>query len=170
MVVDFPFDELNRTPADDLARLDRYQGGSTPTLVWLPSFLSDKTLRDLGRLVVLDYILTGERFDDYASHLSLVDRGPARALAKNQRDQLQQRLRQCLEVAYGIALEPRDAVQNRLDGADQLRSLDQTLRPQPLVGANLQGAFENLLDLSISCSAISTPRIRSSTRKSGRPS
>ncbi|MGH8534228.1 MAG: hypothetical protein ACREV1_16310 [Gammaproteobacteria bacterium] len=95
---------------------------------------------------MLDYILTGERFDDYASHLSLVDRGPARALAKNQRDQLQQRLRQCLEVAYGIANEPRDAVENRLDGADQLRSLDPTFRPLPPVGANLKGAFDNLLN------------------------
>lgn len=164
VVVDFPFDEPNRTPADDLARPDRYQGGSTPTLVWLPSFLSDKTLRDLGRLVVLDYILTGERFDDYASHLSLVDRGPARALAKNQRDQLQQRLRQCLEVAYGIAHEPRDAVQNRLDGADQLRSLDQTLKPQPPVGANLKGAFENLLDQLFSHQYPAHPRFDTEVR------
>jgi hypothetical protein len=75
-----------------------------------------------------------------------VDRGPARALAKNQRDQLQQRIRQCMEVAYGIAIEPREALESRLDTSDQLRSLDQTLKPQPPVGANLNGAFENLLD------------------------
>jgi hypothetical protein len=146
VVIDYPFDEANRTPADDLARLANYKGGPTRTLVWLPSFLSDKALRDLGRLVVLDHILTGERFNDYAGHLSLVDRGPARALAKNQRDQLQQRLRQCMEVAYGIANEPRDALENRLDPSDQFRSLDQTFKPQPPVGANLNGAFESLLD------------------------
>ncbi len=115
-------------------------------MVWLPSFLGERALRDLGRLVVLDYILTGERFNDYAGHLSIVDRGPARALAKNQRDQLQQRLRQCLDVAYGIASEPRDAVASRLDPSDQFRSLDQTLNPKPPVGANLKGAFEHLLD------------------------
>ena len=146
VVIDYPFDEANRTPADDLARLANYKGGTTRTLVWLPSFLSDKALRDLGRLVVLDHILTGDRFNDYAGHLSIVDRGPARALAKNQRDQLQQRLRQCMEVAYGIANEPRDALENRLDPWDQFRSLDQTLKPQPPVGANLNGAFESLLD------------------------
>jgi len=146
VVIGYPFDEANRTPADDLARLANYKGGTTRTLVWLPSFLSDKALRDLGRLVVLDHILTGERFNDYAGHLSIVDRGPARALAKNQRDQLQQRLRQCMEVAYGIANEPRDALENRLDPSDQFRSLDQTLKPQPPIGANLNGAFESLLD------------------------
>lgn len=146
VVVDYPFDDANRTPADDLARLNNYRGGDTRTLVWLPSFLSDKTLRDLGRLVVLDYILTGERFNDYAAHLSLVDRGPARALAKNQRDQLQSRLRQCLEVAYGIANDPRDAIENRLNPEEQLRSLDPTLTPRTPVGAELKGAFESLLD------------------------
>jgi hypothetical protein len=49
--------------------------------VWLPSFLSNKALADLGRLVVLDYILQGERFDNYAAHLSFVDRVQAKALA-----------------------------------------------------------------------------------------
>ncbi len=103
-------------------------------------------MRDLGRLVVLDYILTGERFNDYAGHLSLVDRGPAKSLAKNQRDQLQSRLRQCLEVAYGIASDPRDAVADRLSPDDQFRSLDPTLTPRPPVGADLKRAFESLLD------------------------
>ncbi len=42
VVVDYPFDDANRTPADDLARLANYRGGDTRTLVWLPSFLSDK--------------------------------------------------------------------------------------------------------------------------------
>ena len=146
VVVDYPFDDANRTPADDLARLGDYRGGDTLTLVWLPSFLSERTLRDLGRLVVLDYILTGERFNDYAGHLSLVDRGPARALAKNSRDQLHSRLRQCLDVAYGIAGEPRDTIVNALSPEDQFRSLDPTLRPRPPVGASLTAAFDDLLD------------------------
>ena len=57
VVLDFPFDDANFGPADDLARLAEYRGGDTKTLVWLPSFLSNKALADLGRLVVLDYIL-----------------------------------------------------------------------------------------------------------------
>ena len=146
VILDFPFDEPNRTPADDLARLDRYSGEGSQTLVWLPAFLSEKALKDLGRLVVLDYILTGERFNDYAAHLAQVDRAQARSLAKNQRDQLQQRLKQYLEVAYGIAQDPREAVDQKLGVADQFRTLDRTFQPQAPVGANLREGFINLLD------------------------
>ncbi|MNW13316.1 hypothetical protein D3C71_2112480 [compost metagenome] len=55
--------------------------------MWIPSFLSNKALADLGRLVVLDYILQGDRFETYAGHLSFVDRVQAKALARNQLDQ-----------------------------------------------------------------------------------
>jgi hypothetical protein len=146
VILDFPFDEPNRSPADDIARLDRFNGEGTQTLVWLPSFLSEKAQKDLGRLVILDYILTGERFNDYAAHLSQVDRAQARSLARNQRDMLQQRLKQYLEVAYGIAQDPREAVDNRLPTVDQFRTLDRTFQPQAPVGANLKEAFINLLD------------------------
>ena len=145
VVVDFPFDDANFGPADDLARLGAYRGGDTRTLVWLPSFLSNKALADLGRLVVLDYILQGERFDNYAAHLSFVDRVQARALARNQLDQLRIKLRSQLEVAYGIGTEPRDAVSNPLTADQQLQSLDPTLSPRPPVGADFRSAFESLL-------------------------
>jgi hypothetical protein len=146
VVIDFPFDDSTFTPADDLARLGKYRGDDTQTLVWLPSFFSGKAQHDLGRLVVLDYILTGERFNELAAHLALVDRAPAQALLRNQRDQLQQRVRQYIEVAYGIAGDSRDAVVNPMAPEDQFRSLDQTLTPLPPVGANLKSAFEALLD------------------------
>lgn len=145
VVLDFPFDEANFGPADDLARLAEYRGGDTRTLVWLPSFLSNKALADLGRLVVLDHILQGERFDTYAAHLPFVDRVQARALAKNQLDQLRIKLRSQLEVAYGISTEPQDAVTNRLTADQQFRSLDPTLSPRAPVGADFRTAFEALL-------------------------
>ena len=145
-ILDFPFDEPNRTPADDIARLDRYEGPSTHTLIWLPSFFSEKSLNDLKRLVILDYILTADRFNDYAAHLSQVDRVQAKSLARNQRDQLHQRLKQALEVAYGITSEPRDAIAHPLTAQDKFRTLDRTLQPQPPVGANPREAFINLLE------------------------
>ncbi len=145
VVVDFPFDDANFGPADDLARLGAYRGGDTQTLVWLPSFLSNKALADLGRLVVLDYILQGDRFDNYAVHLSFVDRVQAKALARNQLDQLRIKLRSQLEVAYGISSEPRDAVSNPLAADQQFQSLDPTLSPRPPVGADFRSAFESLL-------------------------
>jgi hypothetical protein len=145
VVMDFPFDDSNFGPKDDLARLGAYNGGDTRTLVWLPSFLSNKALADLGRLVVLDYVLQGERFDSYAAHLSFVDRGQAKSLAKNQLDQLRIKLRSQLEVAYGISSEPRDAVTDPLTTDEQFQSLDPTLSPRPPVGADFKSAFENLL-------------------------
>jgi hypothetical protein len=145
VVLDFPFDEANYGPADDLAKLGDYRGGDTKTLVWLPSFLSNKALADLGRLVVLDYILQGERFDNYAGHLSFVDKVQARALARNQLEQLRIKLRSQLEVAYGISTEPRDAVNNPLTADQQFKSLDPTLSPRPPVGADFKSAFESLL-------------------------
>lgn len=145
VVIDFPFDDANFGPPDDLARLSAYRGGDTRTIVWLPSFLSNKALADLGRLVVLDYILQGERFDNYAAHLSFVDRVQAKALARNQLDQLRIKLRSQLEVAYGISTEPRDAVSNPLTADQQFQSLDPTLSPRPPVGADFHSAFESLL-------------------------
>lgn len=145
VVLDFPFDEANFGPADDLARLSEYRGGDTRTLVWLPSFLSAKAIADLRRLVMLDYILQGDRFETYAGHLSFVDRVQAKALARNQLDQLRIKLRSQLEVAYGISVEPRDAINTPLAADQQFRSLDPTLSPRPPVGADMKSAFENLL-------------------------
>ena len=145
VVLDFPFDEPNRSPTDDIARLKEYRGGDTKTLVWLPSFFSSKALADLKRLVVLDHILSGERFESYASHLSFVDRVQAKALAKNQLDSLRSKLRSQLEVAFGISSEPRDAVTNALTADQQFQSLDPTLSPRPPVGAGFKEAFEALL-------------------------
>lgn len=145
VVLDFPFDEVNFSSADDNARLSDYRGGDTQTLVWLPSFFSAKALSDLGRLVVLDYILSGDRFENQAGHLSFVDRVQAKALAKNQLDQLRIKLRSQLEVAFGISTEPRDAVDNVLSADQQLRSLDTTLSLRPPVGASFKEAFDDLL-------------------------
>ena len=51
VIVDFPFDEPGRTPADDLARLNDFRGrdARARTLVWLPSFLSASAQRDRRR-------------------------------------------------------------------------------------------------------------------------
>ena len=146
VVLGLPFDPRH-TPADARARLDGF-GERAETVVWLPSHLSDKAQRELGTLVKIDYLLkgTGERFDDAARHLSAADREQARALLKNQLSQLQQRLRNCLEVAYGIADQPRDAVAAPLDPTDHLRSLDGTFEPQVPVGAGLGEAFQRLLE------------------------
>lgn len=148
IIFDFPFDGPNIYPSFDIARLQEFKDGPvgrSDTIVWLPSFLSDKAMRDLGTLVKLNHLLTGERFADHARHLSAVDRDQARALLANQRSQLQQRLRACLEVAYGIASEPSDAVGATLEASQHLQSLN-GFKPALPVGANFKAAFEKLLE------------------------
>jgi hypothetical protein len=150
VVLDYPLDDANFGPADDVARLQAYTGPTTRTIAWLPVLLSERAQRDLSRLVILDYLLTGEqRFLDAAAHLSPQDRTQARALASNQRDQLRVRLRQCLEAAYGLSEEPRDAVDRTLQPAEQIVSLEPTFRPQRPVGANLKTALAALVEQAL---------------------
>src|SRR5690606_31192530 len=145
-----PFDDPQYSPTDDRARLQRYKGGPTRTIAWLPQFLSHKAQRDLGRLVILDFILKGEqRFAEAAKHLSYTDRMQAKALAENQRDQLKARLRQCLEAAYGLSDEPRDGFDLSIERSEQFISLEPTFEPQRPVGANLKDALEKLLDQAL---------------------
>jgi hypothetical protein len=148
--LDFPFDDQGHTPADDIARVQRFLGPnrSSRAIVWMPAFLSAQSLKDLGTFCVLEHVLQGERFNDYASHLSAVDRSAARALLDNQRSQLRQRLIAVLQGAYGIAPPlPGSIDTSQFAGAsDQLISLDGTFRPQPPVGANMGQALGHLLE------------------------
>jgi hypothetical protein len=148
VVIDYPFDADNRPVYDDLAKVDEFRALREPsrTLCWIPAFLTDEAQTDLGTLVVLDHILAGERFAGVASHLSQVDQAAARSLLENQRSQLRQRLRACLEGAYGVGNAPPGAVESSPELAERFQSLDPTVRPQPPVGANFESAFQHLLD------------------------
>ena len=56
VVIDFPFDDPSRTPQEDERRVValKDEGLVATTLVWLPSFFSDRLQRELGELVVID--------------------------------------------------------------------------------------------------------------------
>ena len=65
-VIDYPFDEAGHSAAEDLERVDRLAEGGlkSQTIVWLPRFLSEDRMREVRRLVILDWLLsgTGERW------------------------------------------------------------------------------------------------------------
>lgn len=151
LVIDFPFDEGNYKPIDDLARLQRYRDEKPPTttIAWVPSFLSAAALADLGRYVILEHVLTGERFAGYASHLNAVEQGQARLLLDNQRNQLRQRLIGILESAYGIAAELPGMVDPGHERAAHVQSLQPTFQPRLPVGGTLGAALEQLLDQAL---------------------
>jgi hypothetical protein len=147
VIIDYPFDEKGHRPADDLARLERFrrEHDSARTLVWIPAFLTRETQRDLGTLVVLEHVLTGERFNTYSAHLPPVERATAKQILENRRRELRQKIRGALEGAYGIQHPFPGTVDTSHELSDHFQSLDPGFRPQPPVAANLREGFTHLL-------------------------
>ncbi|MCA0156405.1 DUF6079 family protein [Tsukamurella sp. M9C] len=104
LVVDLPFDDPGHTVQEDHDRIDelRRTGDEAFTIAWLPTFFDDDTNRRLGRLVVLEYLLNGERWGTYANELPEADRSTAKAILEGQRSQTTAQLELALQVAYGV--------------------------------------------------------------------
>jgi hypothetical protein len=149
-VIDFPFDDPGFSTAQDLERLDEIKdrGPRGRVIAWLPRFLSADRMRDVRRLVILDWLLTGaaERWRTHSDHLSEVDRVQARAILESQRTALRELLRRSIQEAYGAARETPGTLAE--DGAENpvLVSLDAGFSPASPVGADLGAAFRNLVD------------------------
>ena len=150
LVIDFPFDEAGHGPRDDLSTIQRFTQShpdGTKTLCWMPSFLSVDAQKDLGMLVILEHILTGERFAQYSNHLSAQDRQAAKSLLENQRSVLQQRVQNHLDAAYGLEALSQGSLDTThdMDANEHFASLWPGFAPQPPVAANLAGAMQHLL-------------------------
>ncbi len=117
-------------------------------------------MRDVRRLVVLDWLLggTGERWTAHADHLSEVDRVQARAILESQRAALREGLRRAVQEAYGAAAPSSGTLAEDSAHDRVLISLDQSFSPLPPVGANLAAAFTNLLDQAFSATFPAHPR------------
>jgi hypothetical protein len=153
VVVDYPFDEPGHTTRDDLGKLQIYTQNNpngTRTLVWLPAFFAEAARRDLSRLVIIEHILTGERFNGYASFLSPQDRATARTLLENQRSSLQERVKQHIEASYGIRGSQSRSIDDSHTLADTYKSLYPGLDLQPPAASSLKGALEELLGQALS--------------------
>jgi hypothetical protein len=151
-VIDHPFDEPGHSTAEDLARVDRLRDGpATQTIVWLPHFFSEERMREVRRLVMLDWLLagSGEHWTTYADHLSEVDRVQARAILESQRTAMREGLRRTVQEAYGAAApSPGTLIQE--SGHEVLTSLDPGFDPAPPVGVDLAAAFRQLIDQAFS--------------------
>ncbi len=148
VMIDFPFDEAGRGPADDLARIQELQAEMepTPTLAWLPLFLTEASQERLGRLVILDHILAGDRLEGFTTHLSPQDRVQALHLLKNMAASLRAQLHDVLRQSYGIDRPEEQWVRTDLPLRAQFPTLDPTLDVRPPTAPNLNDAFEQLLD------------------------
>lgn len=148
VVVDFPFDTAGHVPDEDLSRIRslRNLGMTSNVVCWIPAFFMPAMSRRLGDLVVLEHVLSGDRFGQYAGHLSPTDRASANGQLEGQRSQLRNTIRQAIVQAYGVATADPAVV-------DTTHTLDQhfpTLRPdltvRPPIATDLAGAFSGLLD------------------------
>jgi hypothetical protein len=169
VVIDFPFDRDGLGPQNDRAKVEgvkRRMDVPSRTIVWIPSFFSHQAQDELGTLVKLEHILTGERFANYVTRLSPQERSEARTLLENQRSQLKHRIIGYLQEAYGIAKPETISIDQalKLDGREHFESLDPTFDLAVPVGANLRAAFEHLLHQALKFQFPAHPQFDPETR------
>jgi hypothetical protein len=167
VVIDFPFDQQNFSPRDDLSKLDecRRAKGSTKTIGWVPAFFSQRTLDDLGRLAVLEHVLSGNRFDGYASHLTPSARQAAHGILENQRDTLRGQLVAAVNIAYGLGSGSAAGVidqSHEIDLADRFQSLATGLALRPPAQASLSAALDDLLGQALAWEFPAAPELGTS--------
>ncbi|MDN4479712.1 DUF6079 family protein [Demequina muriae] len=148
-VIDFPFDDEGRSVRDDDQRVESLaQRGPTTTVVWLPHHLAPAVRSDLGRLVILDWLMSGpgERWEHASSHLSTADRPQAKSILENARTSLLGKFRQIIKEAYGAARPSADHLEIDEGHTRVIQSLYPELAAGALVGADLETAFSGLAD------------------------
>jgi hypothetical protein len=109
IVFDYPFDDGDHSPMDDVQRVDRMKraGRVAPTVVWLSDFLSEQKSRNLGRLLKINYLLERDRLEEHTATRPAEERIQIRNQLKASRDSLTSQLTDALQQVYGIArVEP----------------------------------------------------------------
>lgn len=167
IVIDFPFDEDTYGPKDDRAKVQelREHDSQLRTLIWLPSFFNERALHDLGRLVVLNHVLSGQRLEEYGSHLQPAERAEARNILTNMRDQLHQRIKNFLRQAYGIAQVSGAAVDTTHQLDEHFETMFVGFRVQPPPGGGFKESVEHLLDQAMGFQFPGHPRFEAEIRK-----
>jgi hypothetical protein len=142
MIIDYPFDEANRYPSDDVLRVNEIKGqlGDENTLIWLPHFLSDDRKADLSTLIVINYLLERDRLAEVTPTWTADDRHHARTQLESRRSALS--LLEAIRRAYGVN-SPDDADLGPR-APEQVMTLARDLQPRLQVGQGLKGAFERL--------------------------
>ena len=145
VIVDYPFDDGNHSPADDRNRIRtlRETLDQPLTLAWLPSFLSVERMGELHDLVLINYVLERrDRLQEFTPLLTEQDREHARAQLRNRQAALTTKLTDALRRAYGIAA-PDDADLGARS-EEQVMALDPRLELRPPAGLQFDAALERL--------------------------
>lgn len=169
LVIDYPFDEPGQSPINDRAVVQQAKavGADANAVVWLPSFLTPAAQDDLGKLVVLDFLLTGNQLDAHASHLSALDRAQAKEILKSQRDALRVGVVNALLSAYGVTTQFRDRIDESHGLDSHLYTLASGLTLAPPVGANFSEALDHVMGQALAWQYPAHPTFEGEVRPAG---
>lgn len=162
VVIDYPFDDHSYSPRDDehrVAKLLEEHPEGTATLVWLPAFLSDAGRQELGKLVVLEHLLQGDRLAKHTEHLAPSERPTLRTQAENQRSALVARVRQTLLVAYGLSGELIQTVDVNHAPSRRLWSMHGGFTPRMPAVADFGEALDGLVRAAYEATMPDAPRL-----------
>ncbi|MFT4164430.1 MAG: DUF6079 family protein [Microlunatus sp.] len=166
VIIDHPFDQAGHSSAEDYERLDSLVSREflAQTIVWLPRFFTEERMRDVRRLVILNWLLdgSGDRWTSHADHLSETDRVQARAILESSRTTLRHAIERAIQVAYEAAApsRPGDVIEDAHERV--LTSLDRGFDPRRPVGVTLASAFGNLLEQAYDATYPAHPRFQPS--------
>lgn len=152
MIVDLPFDDAGHTTAEDHDRIDQLTQTVNDrfTVCWTPTFFSEKITRQLGRLVILNYVLAGDRWAGFSDELAEADRPAARAILQQQQLGLRTSILSAIQIAYGVGAPTGDGIGEFPEGQPPLRSMHSSFEVQPPVGVRLADAVERLIGAAYS--------------------
>jgi hypothetical protein len=153
VLIDLPIppegSELGPTDARAALELLQVPEKSTNTIAWIPAHFTLQARNDLGKLVILERILTGDRLDHHTPDLSAADRAQARSILENQRNSLTEQMKALLTAAYGASADPAGLIDSSFPVEDRVQSLNVGLGLRLPVGGSLRNGFENLLEQAL---------------------
>lgn len=145
LTVDYPFDEGNYGPNDDIEVVEGIleSGAGSWSMVWLPSFFSESTNKLIGDLVALDHILeTTDSKRRYVSHLAVENQERALNDLESIQSAKASLIRNAIEQAYGI-ITPKEGTLDPSRAIDtHLHVLKSGVRLQSEQAATLGDAIE----------------------------
>jgi hypothetical protein len=161
LVIDYPFDSAGHSRRDDIARVEALHRAAVSgrTVFWLPFYLTDDRLGQVGTLVRLNYVLAGdgERLYSLAADISAPDRQQAKIMLEQMQRTIRDRLLDCLKQAYGAAAPQLADVE--ADTEPVFQTLAEGLRLTNLVGGTLNAAFDHLTAQLLTWSYPGTPNL-----------
>jgi hypothetical protein len=142
MIIDYPFDDADRYPADDVRRVHELRGqlGEEDTIIWLPHFLSEDRKADLSTLIVISYLLERDRLAQVTPNLTPEDRHHAKTQLESRGSALAATLREALRRAYGVIGATDEDLGPR--ASEQVLTLARDLVPRIAGGQGMRTAFD----------------------------